>query len=153
MLGIPQSSAQSTFSTQMFNAIAKKRRGDWHGNFVIGIHELNHPWNHRGAGPQGFPFRQPPSLFPGDGPCFQQAAMTINEQKEQFSFAYVRAICASANIIVNRPTVDQDSIDLAFQQDCCSGPIRSPRLEAQVKCTESTQGTDSHISYPLELKI
>jgi len=78
--------------------------------------------------------------------------MTINEQKEQFSFAYVRAICATANIIVNRPTVDQDSIDLAFQKDRCSGPNRSPRLEAQVKCTESAQGTDSHLSYPLELK-
>jgi hypothetical protein len=78
--------------------------------------------------------------------------MTINEQKEQFSFAYIRAVCARANIIVSRPDVDQDSIDLAFQQDYRSGPIGSPRLEVQVKCTEAARHTDSEISYPLDLK-
>lgn len=40
--------------------------------------------------------------------------MTLDQQKEQFSYAYVRAVAAVAQIAVTPPTVDDDSVDLIF---------------------------------------
>src|ERR1700719_251740 len=78
--------------------------------------------------------------------------MTIDDQKQQFSFAYVRAVAAAGQIAVSEPAVDDDSIDLLFQQKGGGGAIRSPRLEAQVKCTESASVHAEHVAYPLKLK-
>jgi len=78
--------------------------------------------------------------------------MTLDDQKEQFSFAYVRAVAATAQIVVNEPTVDDDSVDLTFQQKGRAGQVRSPRLDVQVKCTESAAVHPDHIAYPLKLK-
>jgi hypothetical protein len=78
--------------------------------------------------------------------------MTIDDQKEQFSFAYVRAVAATARIAVNEPTVDDDSVDLILQQKGTGGIFRSPRLEVQVKCTEAATITAAHIAYPLKIK-
>lgn len=78
--------------------------------------------------------------------------MTLDDQKEQFSFAYVRAVAAAAQIAVSEPAVDDDSIDLMFQQRCSGAIVRSPRLEAQVKCTEAAPVHPAHIAYPLKLK-
>ena len=86
--------------------------------------------------------------------CFVQSAesMTIDDQKEQFSFAYVRAVAAVARIAVSEPAVDDDSIDLLFQQRDGGGVVRSPRLEAQVKCTDAAVVTATHVAYPLKKK-
>ena len=78
--------------------------------------------------------------------------MTIDDQKEQFSFAYARAVAAVAQIAVSEPAVDDDSIDLLFQQKGGGRVFRSPRLEAQVKCTESATLHEEHVAYPLKLK-
>jgi hypothetical protein len=78
--------------------------------------------------------------------------MTLDDQKEQFSFAYVRAVAATAQIVVSEPSVDDDSVDLSFQQKGGNGQVRSPRLEAQVKCTEIADVHPDHIAYPLKLK-
>jgi hypothetical protein len=78
--------------------------------------------------------------------------MTLDEQKEQFSFAYVRAVAAAAQIVVSEPSVDDDSVDLSFQKKGGNGTVRSPRLEAQVKCTEVANIHPTHIAYPLKLK-
>lgn len=78
--------------------------------------------------------------------------MTLDDQKEQFSFAYVRAVAATARIAVSEPAVDDDSIDLLFQQRGGGGAMRSPRVDAQVKCTEAAAVHTAHIAYPLKLK-
>ncbi len=76
--------------------------------------------------------------------------MTIDDQKEQFSFAYVRAVAATARIAANEPTVDDDSVDLILQQKGTGGIFRSPRLEVQVKCTDAAIITSAHIALPVE---
>jgi hypothetical protein len=78
--------------------------------------------------------------------------MTLDQQKEQFSFAYVRAIAATAQIAISEPVIDDDSVDLLFQQRSGDGLVRSPRLEAQLKCTEVANVHPNHIAYPLKLK-
>jgi len=78
--------------------------------------------------------------------------MTLNDQKEQFSFAYARAVAATARIAVVESTVDDDSVDLTFQQRAGGGIVRSPRLEAQLKCTEIANLQEDHVSFRLELK-
>ena len=78
--------------------------------------------------------------------------MTIDDQKEQFSFAYARAVAAVAQIAVSEPTVDDDSIDLLFHQKGGGGIVRSPRLEAQLKCTDAASVHPEHVAYPLKLK-
>ena len=86
--------------------------------------------------------------------CFVQSPenMTIDDQKEQFSFAYVRAVAAVSRIAVSEPTVDDDSVDLLFQQRDGGGVVLSPRLEAQVKCTDAAVVTATHVAYPLKMK-
>src|SRR5260370_869697 len=78
--------------------------------------------------------------------------MTIDDQKEQFSFAYARAVAATARIAVTEPTVDDDSVDLIFQQRGSGSVFRSPQLEAQVKCTDAATMTSNYIAYPLKIK-
>ena len=48
--------------------------------------------------------------------------MDLNQCKEQFSIAYVRAVASAAGYGVQKPDVDDDSIDLRV----C--PIRGIRL-------------------------
>jgi hypothetical protein len=78
--------------------------------------------------------------------------MTLDDQKEQFSFAYARAVSAVAQIAVSEPAVDDDSIDLIFKRRGGGGAVRSPRVEAQVKCTDAASIHPAHVAYPLKLK-
>ena len=78
--------------------------------------------------------------------------MTINDQKQQFSFAYARAVAAVARVAVDQPSLDDDSVDLSFRQRGGGGIMRSPQLDAQVKCTEVANIQANHIAYPLKLK-
>jgi hypothetical protein len=78
--------------------------------------------------------------------------MTLDDQKQQFSFAYARAVAAAAKVAVNEPSVDDDSVDLSFRKRGGGGTVRSPQLDAQLKCTESANIHPGHIAYPLKLK-
>jgi hypothetical protein len=61
--------------------------------------------------------------------------MHLNQRKEQFSIAYVRAVAAVAGFSVHKPEVDDDSVDLALAASGDVGTLRSPRLDMQIKCT------------------
>lgn len=80
--------------------------------------------------------------------------MTINDQKEHFSYAYARAVGAAAAVGVATPEVDDDSIDLVLFQKSTGTVFRSPRLELQVKCSQESAVmiTATHVHYPLKLK-
>ncbi len=58
----------------------------------------------------------------------------LNQMKEQFSHAYVKAVAAVAGFAWYKPSVDDDSIDLGLAQRGGGGTTRSPRLEIQLKC-------------------
>lgn len=78
--------------------------------------------------------------------------MDINQQKEQFSITYIRAIAAVAGYSLYRPEIDNDSIDLGIVSRGGAGKILSPRLELQLKCTARDILDESYIKYPLILK-
>ncbi len=78
--------------------------------------------------------------------------MDVSQQKEQFSFAYIRAIAATAGFGVSEPSVDDDSIDLMIAGRGVGGTIKRPRLEMQVKCTTAEILTEESFSYPLKIK-
>jgi len=78
----------------------------------------------------------------------------INQQKEQFSYAYIYAVAASAGYsfqIAARP-LDFDGIDIILAGGMVRGIIRYPRLELQVKCTSRDVIGQEAIRYPLEVK-
>ncbi len=68
--------------------------------------------------------------------------MDVNQQKEQFSRAYVRAVVATAGYTLAQPEVDEDSIDLTVYARGGNGPIRSPKLDMQLKCTDDERRQD-----------
>ena len=78
--------------------------------------------------------------------------MDINQQKEQFSITYVRAIAAVAGYSLYRPEIDNDSVDLGILSRGGTGKIFSPRLELQLKCTARDVLENNSIKYPLIIK-
>lgn len=78
--------------------------------------------------------------------------MDLNQQKEQFSFAYVRAVAATAGYGVSQPAVDDDSIDLQIASRSTAGTIKRPRLEIQVKCTADEPLAEDQFAFPLKIK-
>jgi len=75
--------------------------------------------------------------------------MNPNQQKEEFSRAYVQAIAAVAGFDVYTPCVDDDSIDLGIAASGLRSRSR-PRLELQLKCT--AKATAEVVRFPLKLK-
>lgn len=78
--------------------------------------------------------------------------MDLSQRKQQFSFAYIRAVAAAAGYAVSEPSVDDESIDLMVASRGTSGAVKRPRLEVQVKCTVDTVLTEEAFSYALKLK-
>lgn len=78
--------------------------------------------------------------------------MDINKRKEEFGIAYVQAIASVAGYSILRPFVDDDSIDIQFLSNSSNSYTRSPRLEAQLKCTAQDMTLDGNIHFPLKIK-
>jgi len=78
--------------------------------------------------------------------------MTEEQQKEQFSIAYVRAVAATARINISRLVVDEDSIDIGFSVKSVAGMPVSPKLDAQLKCVTHLKDKDGTFRYPLKIK-
>jgi hypothetical protein len=78
--------------------------------------------------------------------------MTPEQQMEQFSFAYVRAMAAAARVNVDRPEVDVDSVDLRFSVKSIAGEPQAPMIEAQVKAASSSPGRGTSFRFPLKVK-
>jgi len=78
--------------------------------------------------------------------------MELNLCKEQFSFAYVRAVAAAAGFSMVRPEVDEESIDLTICSQDQTGRYRSPKLDVQLKSTTEDILHKDVIKYPLKRK-
>lgn len=80
--------------------------------------------------------------------------MDINHRKEEFSYAYIHAIASVAGFALSQvpKLVDHDGIDVQIAARGGKGSVRSPRLEAQVKCTWTDVTKENRIAYPLEVK-
>ncbi len=78
--------------------------------------------------------------------------MDENQQKEQFSNAYFRAVVATAGYNVYKPDLDDDSVDWGMGERGGKGMFRSPRVELQLKCTSQDVVKDSYVAFPLPVK-
>lgn len=71
---------------------------------------------------------------------------------EQFSRAYVTAVAAAAGCSTSMPDVDDDSVDLTLRKRTVNTPVRSPKLDIQLKATYADCVNDTHLAYPLSIK-
>lgn len=78
--------------------------------------------------------------------------MDLRQQQEQFSRAYVHAVATVAGFTTYRPDVDDDSVDLGIAARGGTTTLRSPRIEAQLKCTSTSVRRDDEVRFPLRLK-
>ncbi len=78
--------------------------------------------------------------------------MELNQRKELFSKAYVRAVAAVAGCSVNQPEDDYDSTDLRIKARSIEGAVSYPQLDLQLKCTSKYVLDADCIRYPLILK-
>jgi hypothetical protein len=78
--------------------------------------------------------------------------MDLNEQKEKFSKAWVRAVAAVAGYAVFESDTDDDSIDLTIAVRGGGGTIRSPKLDVQIKCSGVVEASGDGWRVPLKLK-
>jgi hypothetical protein len=76
----------------------------------------------------------------------------LNQQKQQFSIAFVRAVAAVSGYNVYRQEVDDESVDLGIAATGLNGTTRNPRLELQLKCSETILLDDQDFAFRLKLK-
>jgi Domain of unknown function (DUF4365) len=82
-----------------------------------------------------------------------QFVMTLTDQQEQFSIAWVHSIASVAGYSVEKTNVDRDSIDVVIKQ--FGKGEEFPLLEilsVQLKCTYSHTPKEDGIHYPLKIK-
>ena len=78
--------------------------------------------------------------------------MHLDQQKEQFSKAFVQAVATIAGYGTYQPAVDDDSVDLGVAARSSANTPRRPRLELQLKCTHVDEGGVEFLAYDLKLK-
>src|SRR4051794_902475 len=78
--------------------------------------------------------------------------MDLNQRKEQFSVAYLRAVSAVAGLALAPPNVDDDSVDWTVYATGQSGLPRRPRLDLQLKCTARDVLAEDAVKFPLKIK-
>jgi hypothetical protein len=81
-----------------------------------------------------------------------QLAMDLNQRKQAFSKAYVKAVAAVCGYATGEPDVDDDSVDLTLSARGGSGTIRSPKLDIQLKCTARDVLSNGNLNFPLPIK-
>jgi Domain of unknown function (DUF4365) len=75
--------------------------------------------------------------------------MDPNQQKEQFSNAFLHAIAAVSECATSKPSVDDDSVDWTLSKIIG----RRPKLDLQLKCTAAlAPSAEAGIPFPLKKK-
>ncbi len=80
--------------------------------------------------------------------------MDINQQKEQFSLAYIHAVASATGYSVYDPRVDDQSVDIGLMGYEQGTFCDDPRLEVQAKCTGAPVYINGNtmLSFPLKRK-
>lgn len=78
--------------------------------------------------------------------------MDLNQRKEQFSVAYLRAVTAVAGYNLYTRDIDQDSVDWGIAAGDSPEMPRSPRIELQLKCAARQIRSEDFVRFPLKLK-
>lgn len=82
----------------------------------------------------------------------RSTSVDINQKKEQFSNAYLRAVASVAGFTCYKPEVDDDSVDWGLAARGGNGTTRSPKVELQLKCCGRDIVGVEHLTYPLKIK-
>ncbi len=78
--------------------------------------------------------------------------MELNQRKEKFGEAYLRAVTTVAGFTLYRPEVDDDSVDWGIAARGTETLRRRPRVELQLKCTSSDVLRQEGVHFPLGLR-
>jgi hypothetical protein len=78
--------------------------------------------------------------------------MDLNQQKEQFSIAFLRATVAVAGYACYNSDVDDDSVDCGIAASGTSELPRRPRVELQLKCSARLIVHENEVRFPLKIK-
>jgi Domain of unknown function (DUF4365) len=80
--------------------------------------------------------------------------MDSNTQKEEFSYAYIYAVAATADYAIQRANtpLDQIGIDLTIAAVGEQGIFGLPQLFVQVKSTFRAIADSNYIRYPVKVK-
>lgn len=82
-----------------------------------------------------------------------RSEMYITAKKEQFSRAFMHALCAKVGLEFRSVEVDDDSVDHEVVANRSLGTkIRAPQLAVQLKCTETDDGNGDELVFPLPMK-
>jgi hypothetical protein len=85
-------------------------------------------------------------------PLLKHDSRFINQSKEDFSFAYVRAVAAAGDCYVEKRDRDVAGIDgTVFQYNCC-GRFPSRGLDFQLKCSHVPKLSGTAFTYNLPVK-
>lgn len=74
--------------------------------------------------------------------------LSLNDQKEQLSQAYVAAIAAGCGYIISVPNLDRDSIDIQVS----SGSSRRASVQFQLKATSAPNWSGDDLLFQLKQK-
>lgn len=74
--------------------------------------------------------------------------MTLNNQKEQFSAAYARAVASVVGLNISKCEVDDDSVDITIGRS--SG--LAEKIDIQLKCTADVIPAVGNLKFQLKLK-
>lgn len=74
--------------------------------------------------------------------------MNLNEQKELFSLAYIRAVAAGAGYQTTRPELDNDSVDGILMADF--GPRPQIKFQAKATSQQIVRGENIHFALPIK---
>ena len=74
--------------------------------------------------------------------------MDLNQQKEQFSNAFVGAIASTAGLTIADPAPDVESVDFTLGRP----DEASPRIDLQLKCSAAAEVTDGNIPFSISVK-
>lgn len=79
--------------------------------------------------------------------------LTLNKRMEEFSYAYIHAVASVVGCTMNIWRQDEESIDVTLRMRGGDGPIISPELDIQAKCTgQNALLHNDHIAFPLPIK-
>jgi hypothetical protein len=78
--------------------------------------------------------------------------MELNQRKEKFGEAYLRAVTTVAGFTLYRPEVDDDSVDWGIAARGTETLRRRPRVELQLKCTSADVLREEGLHFPLGLR-
>ena len=76
----------------------------------------------------------------------------VSHRQDNFSGAYIRAICATAGCGVEPVSLDNDKIDYLVRSRVQGKVLNKPQIDVQAKCQMSGFATSDPISYPLDLE-